>query len=113
MKKEAVPKAPQHFCLGVLSPPILTDFNENLAIGRNNRRLAVWFSYEAGRENLQSSGSHGIRISGIKGGNTPGSVLLLLVLAVAVAGAKAGVGVGGQPGRRSPRLVSSYVCCNE
>ena len=103
-------------CVCVLSPPILTDFMKNLATGRNNRRLAVRFSYEAGRENLRSSGTHGIRISGIKGGNTPGSVLYCSVLAEAgaEAGGEAVAGAGaraeGQPGMRSPRFVSSYEC---
>ena len=58
----------------VLSPPILTDLDGNLAIGRNIRRLAVWFPSEAGREIFQLSGAHGIRVSGIKGGNTNGCV---------------------------------------
>ena len=80
---------------------------KTLAIGRNNRRLAIRFSCEAGSKNLLSSGSHGIRVSGIKGGNTRGKELLL-----AVAEAKAGAGVGSleQPGMRSPRLVSVYEC---
>ena len=99
----------------MLSPPILTNFNENLAIGRNNRRLAVWFPSEAGREIFQSSGTHRIRVSGIKGGNTNGCVLVfwcvLAVAGVGAGGAEAGAGAGagaeGQPGMRSPRFVSS------
>ena len=63
------------------------------------------FPYEAGRENLRSGGTHGIRVSGIKDGNTPGSVLLLDVLAVAGAGAGAEAR-GGQPGISSPEVDS-------
>ena len=63
------------------------------------------FPYEAGRENLRSGGTHGIRVSGIKDGNTPGSVLLLDVLAVAEAGAGAEAR-GGQPGISSPEVDS-------
>ena len=69
----------------------------------------MWLSCEAGRENLRSSGSHGIRFSGIKGGNFPGRELVVFVeleLAVAGAGAGAGAGALGQPGIRSPWFTS-------
>ena len=94
---------------------------KTLAIGRNNRRLAVWFPSEAGREIFSSSNTHRIRVSGIKGGNTDGCVLVfwweLAVVSAGAGGAEAGAGAGagaeGQPGMRSPRFVSSYEWSNE
>ena len=78
--------------------PNRTDLMGNLAIGRNNRRQAdslggfhVRPVCEAIGENLRS-GTHGVRISGIKGGNTPGVFILLEPLAVAEAKAERGRG---------------------